>query len=152
MRFDNRASFRCHGNLDKVLTPTGDQAVVSGDWNLLQQHVLIWAATPLGEDIDPKRGCILYNYILKKATISNINVLKMELRANLQHNFPEYTISNVSAIPTYDETTGTNGLACSAMFGDIELGFVATAEGLLEVQQAMKKTLGNLVNITKVMG
>jgi tRNA U38,U39,U40 pseudouridine synthase TruA len=152
MRFDKRGSFRCHGNLDGVLTPNGDQALICGEWNLLKQSILLWASTPVGEDIDPKCGCILYKYILHKATYSNLNKLEMELKSNLSYNFPDYQITQVRAIQVYDEDTDTNGLAVSALFNGEEMQFIADPTGLLELQTAMRKYLGTLEWITDAKG
>lgn len=152
MRMDKRGAFRCHGNLDKVLTPTGDKAKTCGAANLLRQSIGLWAATPLGEDIDPKCGCILYRYFLKKATYTNANQLEMELKANLVYNFPDYSITSVRVVSVYDEGTNTNGIACSALFNGEEISFIADAEGLLALQAAMRKTLGTLQYITNARG
>ena len=80
LRFDNRGSFRCHGNLDYVLTPTGDMAAVWGEYNLLKHHILIWAATPLGEDVDPKCGCVLHKYHFRPNHGYNMHKLQLELK------------------------------------------------------------------------
>lgn len=148
MRFDNRSSFRCHGNLDKVLTPTGDLATICGEWRLLQQHILIWASTPLGEDIDPKCGCILHRYQFGKAITANLNKLELELKANMQYNFPEYTITNVRVISAYDDITNTHGIAVSALFNGDEVSFFTNSEGLLELWRETRQTLGKLAYIT----
>lgn len=152
MRFDKHGSFRCHGNLDKVLTPNGDQAVVSGDYELLRQSILIWASTPIGEDIDPKCGCILHNYVLAKGTYQNLRSLEIDLLTNMRYNFPDYSITSVRVIPVYDEDTNTQGIAVSALFNDEEINFIADASGLLEIENAMRKMTANLEYITQTRG
>lgn len=152
MRFDTKGSFRCHGNTDKVLTPTGDLAVVCGEWRLLKQHILIWASTPLGEDIDPLCGCILHKYQFGKAITANLNKLEMELTANLQYNFKEYTISGVRVIKAYDDTTNTHGIAVTALFNSTEFSFFTNSDGLLELWRETRKTLGSFAYITNTRG
>jgi hypothetical protein len=148
MRLDKTGSFRCHGNLDELLTPTGDVAHICGEFHILKQHIVIWAATPLGEDIDPKVGCILHKYKLGKATNANFNKLELELAANLKYNFPEYNISNVRVIRAYDKLTDIHGIAVSAQFSGEDIAFFTDSEGLLELWRNMRKTLGTLAYIT----
>lgn len=147
-RMDNRSSFRCHGNLDEVLTPTGDTAVICGEWRLLKQHIILWAATPLGEDIDPQCGCVLHKYQFGKATTANLNRLELELAENLKYNFPEYIITNVRVIQAYDQVTDTHGIAVTALFSGEEIGFFTNSEGLLELWRKTRQTLGTLEYIT----
>jgi len=134
--------------MDKVLTPTGDLAVICGEWNLLKQHIVIWASTPLGEDIDPLCGCILHKYHFGKAINTNLNKLELELKANMEYNFPEYTITNVRCVNAFDELTNTHGIAVSAMFNSEEVAFFTDSEGLLELWRQTRKTLKALEFIT----
>lgn len=152
MRLDNWSSFSCHGNLDEVLTPTGDTAVISGEWALLKQHIIFWVATPLGEDIDPKCGCILHKYEFGKAIDANYKKIELELRANLQYNFPEYTITNVRVVPGFNEVTNTHGVAVTAMFNTQPVAFFTNSEELLQLAREMRKTLGGLAYITDTKG
>jgi hypothetical protein len=140
--------FRCHGQLDGVLTPSGDQAILCGRWNLLQQHVVLWASTPLGEDIDPKCGCILHKYQFGKAITTNYRILEMELKANLEYNFPEYRISNVRVVSAFDQSTDIHGIVCSVRFDDQEMEFFTDSEGLAELWRDTRQTLGALAYIT----
>jgi hypothetical protein len=149
---DNRSGFRCHGNWDELLTPTGDTAVICGEWRLLKQHILLWAATPLGEDIDPQCGCVLHKYKFSKVIDANINKLEMELKSNLQYNFPEYVISNVRVINAYDQVTNTHGIAVTALFSGEEIGFFTNSEELLELWRTTRQTLGALEHITDARG
>lgn len=149
---DSRGSFRCHKNGDYVLTPTGDIAVVCGAGRLLLQHLILWAATPLGEDLDPKCGCILHKYTFGKATKTNFDKLELELKANIEYNFPEYTITNVRVVSAYDELTDTHGIAVSALFNTEEVTFFADSTGLAELWQAVRAALGKLEYITNAKG
>lgn len=151
MRLEH-GTFRCHGMLDYVLTPTGDLATVSGEWDLLLQHILIWAATPLGEDVDPQCGCILHKYHFRPNHGINLSKLELELRSNLQYNFPEYKISNVRVVDAYDQITNLHGIACTAMFSDFDISFFTDSEGLLEMWRSMRQTLGTLEHITNERG
>ena len=148
MRFDNRSSFRCHGNLDYVLTPTGDIGAISGEFNLLKQHILLWASTPLGEDPDPKVGCVLHKYSFGKATSANLRKVEQELVTNLQYNFPEYTITGVRVISAYDALTNTHGIAVTALFNLTEVSFFTNTESLLELWKEVRQSLGSLAYMT----
>ena len=152
LRLDTWSSYGCHGNMDKVLTPTGDTAVISGEWNLLKQHIVIWVATPLGEDPDPKIGCILHKYEFRKAVVANYKVIEMELKANLEYNFPEYYISNVRVIGGFDEVSNTHGIVVSARFNSEEVAFFTNSEKMLDLWRQMRQSLGSLAYITDAKG
>ncbi len=151
-RMDSHASFRCHGALDESLTPTGDVAVICGEWHLLKQHIILWAATPLGEDIDPRCGCVLHKYQFGKAINTNLDKLELELTENLKYNFPEYVISNVRVIKAYDPVTNTHGIAVTALFSGEDVGFFTNSEDLLDLWRKTKQTLGTLEHVTDARG
>lgn len=148
----SRGSFRCHLNMDYVLTPTGDIAVICGAARLLLQHLLIWVATPLGEDIDPNVGCILHKYTFGKATQTNMDKLELELKANMQYNFPEYEITNVRVISAYDQISDLHGIVVSALFNTEEITFFTDSTNLAEMWSAMRQSLGKLEYITNAKG
>lgn len=152
LRLDSKSSFRCHGNLDYVLTPTGDKATISGTWARLQQQIILWASTPLGEDIDPKCGCILHKYLRGKYYAARLETLELELTANLKYNFPDYIITGVRVVSAYDDETESPGITCTALFNSQEVAFFADAAGLLELRNAVRRSLGALAHITNAKG
>jgi phage baseplate assembly protein W len=148
LRFDHRSAAGCSGNLDKILTPSGDQAIICGEWPRLRQHVLLWLGTPLGEDIDPKCGCVLYKYVLGKLISGNLHKMEMELKANLEYNFPEYVISSVRCETTINLTTNQAAVALSVQMNDHDVGMLIDGQELLNLRQSVRSTLNKLEYIT----
>ena len=128
---------KCHGNLDLVLTPTGDLAIITDPAECIRQRIILWMSTPKGERRDPEVGCLLWDHLHRKVTGSVLKELEVRLARELQLNFPELILKSVKCERVTGFGEGGHKVLVTAILGSDSIDFTFGADELNSLYESI---------------
>jgi len=129
--------FKCHKRLDFRLTNYGDMMLTETVYDRTNQEIMNWLGTVPGERLDPRVGCVLHDYMYRRAAVGQSVVGEIEnvLAMNIKVNFPHLPFKYVTADLSGEDTCG---LMIYIEFMNDALKFLVSAENLKQLNDLMK--------------
>jgi phage baseplate assembly protein W len=128
---------QCRGNLDFVLTSTGDLALISDTNQCMRQRIIIWLATPKGERRSPDTGCLLWDYLFQPVTGSMLAELRVKLTRELQETFPEMEVKSVRVEQATGFGEGGHKVLITVIMAGDQIQFMFSADEMKEMYNAI---------------
>jgi phage baseplate assembly protein W len=110
--------------------------------------------TKMGERWDPNHGCIIYKYIYSPMDEETLAKFEIELKENLQYNFPRYRFQQVTIQRAIFPDDDVEKVAIAIRVEDASFSFLVDQPSMLEYYQKSKKTLQQcgLLSVSKMYG